>query len=74
MSNGGDKEAPGAANEQILALPVIGLCALAYFLDGVIHTIMGPMAPEIARALNISHAELGPIFSARRRSAARSAP
>ena len=39
-------------------------CALVYFLDGLVHTIMGPLAPEFAPALGLDSAELGPIFSA----------
>lgn len=41
-----------------------GLCTLVYFLDGLVHTIMGPIAPELARALSLTPAQLGPIFSA----------
>jgi len=43
---------------------LIGLCALVYFLDGLIHSILGPLAPEIARSLHLGKSELGPIFSA----------
>ncbi|MEG3152913.1 MFS transporter [Sphingomonas sp. ZT3P38] len=39
-------------------------CALVYFLDGLVHTIMGPLAPEFAPALRIDSTDLGPIFSA----------
>ena len=45
-------------------LVLIGICALVYFLDGVIHSILGPLAPEMARSLQLSNAQLGPIFSA----------
>jgi len=41
-----------------------GFCALVYFLDALIHSILGPQAPEIARSLRLSPSELGPIFSA----------
>lgn len=37
---------------------------LVYFLDGLVHTIMGPLAPEFAPALHLDSAALGPIFSA----------
>jgi len=47
-----------------LALPLILMCSLVYFLDGLVHSIMGPLAPDIARTLQLTHAELGPIFSA----------
>jgi MFS family permease len=45
-------------------LVLIGLCALVYFLDGLIHSILGPLAPEISRSLHLSTSQLGPIFSA----------
>jgi MFS transporter, AAHS family, 4-hydroxybenzoate transporter len=45
-------------------LLLIAICALVYFLDGLIHSILGPLAPEIARSLQIGNAGLGPIFSA----------
>ncbi|MCP5145241.1 MAG: MFS transporter [Gammaproteobacteria bacterium] len=51
--------APSALN-----IPLILVCSLAYFFDGLIHTIMGPLAPEIATELQLSHAQMGPIFSA----------
>lgn len=41
----------------------IGICTAIYFLDGLIHTILGPLAPDIARTLELGNAELGPIFS-----------
>ena len=43
---------------------LLGICALIYFLDGLIHSILGPLAPDMARSLGLSNAELGPIFSA----------
>jgi MFS family permease len=45
-------------------LVLIGICSLIYFLDGLIHSILGPLAPDLARSLNLSNTELGPIFSA----------
>ena len=45
-------------------LLLIAICALVYFLDGLIHSVLGPLAPEIVRSLRIGSAELGPIFSA----------
>ena len=45
-------------------LVVVATCALVYFLDGLVHTIMGPLAPEFAPALRLDSADLGPIFSA----------
>jgi MFS family permease len=45
-------------------LVLIGICALIYLLDGLIHSILGPLAPDMARSLNLGNAELGPIFSA----------
>jgi MFS family permease len=43
---------------------LIGVCAAVYFLDGLIHSILGPLAPEMAQALHLKPAQLGPIFSA----------
>ena len=45
-------------------LLLIGLCALVYLLDGLSHSILGPLAPAMARTLHLSNAQLGPIFSA----------
>lgn len=45
-------------------LVLTGLCALVYFLDGLIHSILGPLAPQMARSLQLSNTQLGPIFSA----------
>jgi MFS family permease len=42
----------------------IAVCTAIYVLDGLIHTILGPLAPDIARTLQLGNAELGPIFSA----------
>ena len=50
-----------------LSAPVIvliGMCSLIYFLDGLIHSVLGPLAPDLARSLSLSNTELGPIFSA----------
>lgn len=43
---------------------LVAVCALVYFLDGLVHTIMGPFAPEFAPALGLDSAALGPVFSA----------
>jgi MFS transporter, AAHS family, 4-hydroxybenzoate transporter len=48
----------------ISTLVIVATCALVYFLDGLVHTIMGPLAPEFAPALGLDSASLGPIFSA----------
>jgi MFS family permease len=45
-------------------LVLIGICALIYLLDGLIHSILGPLAPDMARSLSLGNADLGPIFSA----------
>ena len=42
---------------------LVAICTAIYALDGLIHTILGPLAPEIARELALGKAELGPIFS-----------
>ncbi len=54
-------KSPGLTAPTLL---LIAICALVYFLDGLIHSILGPLAPEIARSLQLSNSELGPIFSA----------
>jgi MFS family permease len=46
-----------------LSTGTIAVCTAIYLLDGLIHTILGPLAPYIARSLDLSKAELGPIFS-----------
>ncbi|MBK9253475.1 MAG: MFS transporter [Proteobacteria bacterium] len=43
---------------------LIGICSLIYLLDGLLHSILGPLAPEIAGDLGLTDAQLGPIFSA----------
>lgn len=45
------------------ARAAIAVCTAIYLLDGLIHTILGPLAPDIARSLSLGNAELGPIFS-----------
>jgi AAHS family 4-hydroxybenzoate transporter-like MFS transporter len=45
------------------AAGVVAVSTAIYFLDGLIHTILGPLAPDIARSLSLGIAELGPIFS-----------
>ncbi|MBN8831360.1 MAG: MFS transporter [Sphingomonadales bacterium] len=52
------------ADKNRLVLPLILVCGLVYFLDGMVHSIMGPLAPDMAATLHLSHAQLGPIFSA----------
>lgn len=55
----GDSDKRGAMD-----LAVIGACSLAYLLDGIVFTILGPMAPDLARALSLSNVQLGQTFSA----------
>lgn len=43
---------------------LIGVCAAVYFLDGLIHSVLGPLAPGMAQALHLKNTQLGPIFSA----------
>ena len=45
-------------------LVAIGIAAAIFFLDGLIHTVLGPMAPEISREMGLDNTTLGPIFSA----------
>lgn len=54
----------GIARRRPMDLTVIAICSLAYLLDGIVFTLMGPLAPEVARDLALSNAQLGPIFSA----------
>jgi MFS family permease len=42
---------------------LLAICVLIYFLDGLIHSVLGPLAPDMARSLELTNAELGPIFS-----------
>jgi AAHS family 4-hydroxybenzoate transporter-like MFS transporter len=46
------------------ALVITITCAIVYFFDGLVHTILGPLAPAFARDLSLDGASLGPIFSA----------
>src|SRR5688572_4757271 len=43
---------------------LIGICATVYLLDGLIHSLLGPLAPAMAASLDLSNEQLGPIFSA----------
>jgi MFS transporter, AAHS family, 4-hydroxybenzoate transporter len=43
---------------------LIAICALIYFLDGLIHSVLGPLAPQMAQSLSLTNTQLGPIFSA----------
>lgn len=45
-------------------LATILSCSLVYLFDGLIHSILGPLAPAIAKDMSLSPAQLGPIFSA----------
>ncbi|HSG33923.1 MAG TPA: MFS transporter [Sphingomonadaceae bacterium] len=45
-------------------MAAIGVCTAIYFLDGLIHTVLGPMAPEVSAELGLGPAALGQIFSA----------
>lgn len=46
------------------SLTAIGICTAIFFLDGLIHTVIGPMAPEISGDLGLPKPALGEIFSA----------
>ncbi|HEU4625163.1 MAG TPA: MFS transporter [Steroidobacteraceae bacterium] len=58
------QSAPAASDFTAPILILTGICALVYFLDGLIHSILGPLAPEMARSLRLGTTQLGPIFSA----------
>src|SRR4029078_1321068 len=55
-------EAADSLSKPVIVL--IAICSLIYLLDGLIHSILGPVAPDIALSLTLSNAQLGPIFSA----------
>ena len=55
---------PGGERLSAPVIVLIGMCSLIYFLDGLIHSVLGPLAPDLARSLSLSNTELGPIFSA----------
>lgn len=54
---------PASARLSAPVLILIGICSLVYLLDGLIHSILGPLAPSMARSLELSNAQLGPVFS-----------
>jgi len=67
MNQNGAVEIPvgeSGATGQRRAVTLVAICSLAYFADGLVHSILGPLAPAIARSLQLSKAELGPVFSA----------
>ena len=39
--------------------PLLTICTLIYLLDGLVHSILGPQAPDIEASLAIGHAEMG---------------
>src|SRR6478672_7536020 len=55
-------EAADSLSKPVVVL--IAICSLIYLLDGLIHSILGPLAPDMARSLTLSNAQLGPVFSA----------
>jgi MFS family permease len=55
---------PAAERLSAPVMLLIGICSLIYFLDGLIHSVLGPLAPDLARSLSLSNTQLGPIFSA----------
>jgi AAHS family 4-hydroxybenzoate transporter-like MFS transporter len=44
--------------------PLVTVCTLVYLLDGLVHSILGPVAPQMAAALALTPQQLGTIFSA----------
>ncbi|HEX5046219.1 MAG TPA: hypothetical protein VFX89_03780 [Gammaproteobacteria bacterium] len=54
---------PASARLSAPVLILTAICSLVYLLDGLIHSILGPLAPSMARSLELSNAELGPVFS-----------
>ena len=47
-----------------LQVRVVAFCGLASILDGIDTQSIGIAAPSLAKALSLSPAEMGPIFSA----------
>lgn len=45
-------------------LATILACSLVYLFDGLIHSILGPLAPSLASSMSLTPAQLGPVFSA----------
>lgn len=45
-------------------LATILSCSLVYLFDGLIHSILGPLAPSLASSMALTPAQLGPVFSA----------
>lgn len=45
------------------ALRLIACCSLAYFLDGLIPVLMGPLAAPLGAALQLDRTEMGAVFS-----------
>ena len=43
---------------------LVVICSMVYLLDGLIHSLLGPLAPEMAASLSLANTQLGPIFSA----------
>ncbi|OJW66541.1 MAG: hypothetical protein BGO57_09570 [Sphingomonadales bacterium 63-6] len=64
MENGRTAEAMPQEGFDRDILLVIAACAAVFFLDGLIHTVMGPLAPYVAPELHLGPQELGPVFSA----------
>jgi len=44
--------------------PIVTICTLVYLLDGLVHSILGPVAPQMSAALALTPQQLGTIFSA----------
>ncbi len=42
---------------------LIVICALIYFLDGLIHSVLGPLAPQMARSLSLARRAAGADLS-----------
>lgn len=59
-----DASAPSAPGLDGKALRLIACCSLAYFLDGLIPVLMGPLAAPIGAALQLDRTEMGAVFSA----------
>jgi AAHS family 4-hydroxybenzoate transporter-like MFS transporter len=56
-----DTSSAGLNRSHYLLIAAAGIC---YLLDGITHSIMGPLAPAIAAEFGLRKAELGSIFSA----------
>ena len=64
VSNSAASERDGNRVALAAMWPVVAVCTLVYLLDGLVHSILGPIAPQMAAGLALTPEKLGTIFSA----------